>query len=321
MQIVAVIVGVLIVAYVMMLIEHATYLKKLRYKLNEQFGKKPSNKTLDLESVESHWLEFTNTIPEDEKVDEVTWNDLEMDLVFHRINTCSSYVGEQVLYSTLHRMPKDKEHAESLEEVIDFFRMYHLERENTQVLLVGLGKNLGNYQLPTFMSQVERHRIKGIWLFRTMQALLFTSVFPGLLLQNPSFFLLTIGIFIINLNIYAFGKRKYDYDFHMLNKATSVVNTARKLSKPNQYVYNSRFQGLEKQLRPFIKMSNWVSYFQKRREATLSGDLFAILQDYLLGATLWDFIKYNQIITLLESKKTEYMALYQIGRASCWGRV
>ena len=35
-------------------------------------------------------------------VDEVTWTDLEMDEVFIRMNQTGSYIGEQVLYQTLH---------------------------------------------------------------------------------------------------------------------------------------------------------------------------------------------------------------------------
>ena len=35
-------------------------------------------------------------------IDEITWTDLEMDEVFLRINQTGSYIGEQVLYQTLH---------------------------------------------------------------------------------------------------------------------------------------------------------------------------------------------------------------------------
>lgn len=36
-------------------------------------------------------------------IDEITWNDLDMDDVFDRINTCQSSVGEEYLYALLHR--------------------------------------------------------------------------------------------------------------------------------------------------------------------------------------------------------------------------
>lgn len=36
-------------------------------------------------------------------IDDITWNDLDMDNVFDRINTCQSSVGEEYLYALLHR--------------------------------------------------------------------------------------------------------------------------------------------------------------------------------------------------------------------------
>lgn len=42
-------------------------------------------------------------------IDEITWNDLDMDDVFDRINTCQSSVGEEYLYALLHRGLGDSE--------------------------------------------------------------------------------------------------------------------------------------------------------------------------------------------------------------------
>ena len=36
-------------------------------------------------------------------IDDITWNDLDMDDVFDRLNTCQSSVGEEYLYALLHR--------------------------------------------------------------------------------------------------------------------------------------------------------------------------------------------------------------------------
>ena len=38
----------------------------------------------------------------EDTIDSITWNDLEMDEVFHRVNHTRSYAGEQVLYHVLH---------------------------------------------------------------------------------------------------------------------------------------------------------------------------------------------------------------------------
>ncbi len=55
-----------------------------------------------LEEIAVYYEETKETLSEG-NVDEVTWNDLEMDEVFLRINRTESYIGEQVLYRRLHQ--------------------------------------------------------------------------------------------------------------------------------------------------------------------------------------------------------------------------
>lgn len=53
-------------------------------------------------------------------VDTVTWNDLEMDRVFARINHTRTYMGEQILYHRLHNM-QTRQSCEDMEKRISFF--------------------------------------------------------------------------------------------------------------------------------------------------------------------------------------------------------
>ena len=41
-------------------------------------------------------------------IDDITWEDIEMDEVFFRVNHTRSYMGEQILYHMLHLIKKDK---------------------------------------------------------------------------------------------------------------------------------------------------------------------------------------------------------------------
>ncbi|WP_242831955.1 hypothetical protein [Butyrivibrio sp. VCD2006] len=45
---------------------------------------------------------YHNRIGEGTCIDDITWNDLDMDDVFFRINNTKSFIGEQVLYHRLH---------------------------------------------------------------------------------------------------------------------------------------------------------------------------------------------------------------------------
>jgi len=199
------------VAYILIAIVLALFVKvytrrkntrDLREALNKQFGKKPKSSKYDFEDLSHYWNEFKKTLPDDEMIDEITWNDLEMNKLFCRINNCSSFLGEQLLYSTLHCLPKDLLYTESLEEKIKFFLDNDNERLEMQMLLAGLGKERSSYFLPGFLSDLNAFEIKGIWKYRAMQILLFLFILLAVIFQSASFVLVASIIFIINIIIY-----------------------------------------------------------------------------------------------------------------------
>ena len=118
-------------------------IRKLRLQIKNQFGKQPIPTKYDKELLDYYWEEYGKTIAEDEKIDEVTWNDLEMNHIFQRINNCNSFVGEQVLYGTLHCLPKENNSREVLEKKVNFFALKAKEREDIQVILSRLVKGRG----------------------------------------------------------------------------------------------------------------------------------------------------------------------------------
>lgn len=63
----------------------------------------------DFESIAEYYLFTEQSNP---SVDGITWDDLDMDDVFERLNTCESSVGEEYFYALLHRTPeRDEEEA------------------------------------------------------------------------------------------------------------------------------------------------------------------------------------------------------------------
>lgn len=301
------------IAFMMMinLYEKRRSLRKLRLQIKNQFGKKPLVSKYDKELLDYYWDEYEKTIADDEKIDEVTWNDLEMNHVFKRINNCNSFVGEQVLYGILHSLPKENYSREVLEKKISFFTLKAKEREDIQVILSRLGKSKENYYLPAFLAKADAFRMRGIWKYRILQVLLIESILPAILLQNVNFLFLPLCLFLVNMVIYAINKIKYEVDLGMLSSIVNVVTVGNKIADTKKFCYEKEFDDLKKLTEPFKKLSNMISMLQRKKDASVSGDAFGLLYDYLLGATLWDFIKYDQILRMLENKQKEYMTLYQ----------
>ena len=77
-------------------------------------------------------------------IDDITWEDIEMDEVFFRVNHTRSYMGEQILYHMLHLIKKDKS---TIDEEADFFDKDEEVRVETEMNLRSLSKRYSKYYL------------------------------------------------------------------------------------------------------------------------------------------------------------------------------
>jgi hypothetical protein len=290
--------------------EHMAGKSKVKKWLKEHYGKKPKEKDYNFERIGMYWKEFGKIIPEDEKIDDVTWNDLEMNHIFSRINTCCSFVGEHKLYATLHYLPKNETYGTKLEKKIEHFASKPEEREAIQQILFSLGKDDVSYYLPIFINNLDMFGVKGILGYRIMQGLLVLSIFPAIIYKSQSYLILTLAIFIINLLIYAIKKMQYEINMDSLNSIIRLVKAGNKIAQSKRFSYEETFCDLQEKADSFQKLERLVGRIQQKKQASLTGDPLGMVYEYLIGATLWDFTAYNHIIHMLKGKQTEYMELY-----------
>jgi len=307
-----IIAGILMLVFLVMIFENKINIKKLRVKIKEQFGKKPEIKECSFEKIGYHWSEYKKIISDGEKIDDITWNDLEMNNVYCRINNCNSFVGEQILYSKLHCLPKNDLYRELFEKKVSFFTSNTKEREEIQLLLCSLRKDDKAYYLPKFISELDEYRISGIWKYRAMQIILGLSILPTIVLQDKKLLFITGSVFIINIIIYALGKIKYEVHLDMFKSIMDIMNIGNKIADTKKFSYENRFLDLLKVATPFKRLLFMMSILQMKKQAVFSGDILGIIYDYLIGATLWDFVKYDQIIRKLKDQQNEFMELYNI---------
>lgn len=97
-------------------------------------------------------------------VDDITWNDLSMNQVFQRINSCDTSAGEEILYWRLRKNSMTPEECVSFEEKIRTFSENEKEREDVERLLWKIGKSPSSYYIPAYMDAVEEYRIGKQWV-------------------------------------------------------------------------------------------------------------------------------------------------------------
>ena len=75
------------------------------------------------------------------QIDDATWEDLNMDGVFARMNYCYSAAGEEYLYYRL-RTPKQTDDFKNMESKIKFFGENGEKRRAFQVLYAQIGRKV-----------------------------------------------------------------------------------------------------------------------------------------------------------------------------------
>lgn len=284
--------------------------RKTKAWLEDQYGKEPHIKETDIEDIAVYWEE--NKEGYKDKIDEITWNDLGLTDIFRRVNSCCSFVGEQILYGVLHCFPTRTSYGTELEKKITYFATHKEERIATQLHLMSLGKKEGNYSIPFIVNNLEVFEMDLVWLYKIMQILLVGSVIPAIILQNFNFLGITLAIFSINLILYSQRKSQYEIHLASLNSMIQIVRLGVTLEESELLGKKDKVISLTPLLDPFRKLNKIVGKLQMKKASSYSGDIFALINDYLIGATLWEFTNYNKVLEGLKGKEEQYLTLYRV---------
>lgn len=280
----------------------------------EEFGKDPRTlpraaKSRELLDEIAIYYEETKEELAKTAVDEVTWNDLEMDEVFLRINHTQSYIGEQVLYRRLHET--GARDWKTWEAQLSYFTEHETEREELQEALWRIGKEREAYYLPMFLKNAGELAVGHLWVYRILQFLLFGGAAAAILSGNPAFLLLSGVTALINVSVYALSREKYEAYLYALGSVKELLLFHRMLSKREDWrklFMTEEMEAARKQLGNLFKS---IGRYQGKKMASWSGDAFAILRDYIIGATLWDITAFGHIVKQLSGKMDALFLLYE----------
>ena len=149
---VAALVGVLAILMLMGYLDYKREEKRFIRRLYEEYGVLPQR--------EYKWEEFQNISHyflkhrEGFYVDDITWNDLNMDELFMQMNYTWSAAGEEYLYYLLRKPCMDREELQKREEIIEFFRENQEERVSTQLIFSKLGR-CGKFSIYDYLDYLD----------------------------------------------------------------------------------------------------------------------------------------------------------------------
>lgn len=242
-------------------------------------------------------------------IDEVTWNDLNMDDMYLMLNHTRSFVGEQVLYKELATRSSKPFVSE---EHIAYLMANTEKRIDLEQALYAIGKYKDDYYLPLIIHDAPNLRISGGWIYNILQLLLVVFLCVALLTQNKLFVMATIGIGVINLTISMYLKNKYEDMLFSIGSIKQMTGFINRISNDKEL---SRIF-ITNKLKPVIKtaerISKFICSFQIRRKYYMIGDGGGLLLDYIMGITLYDIVAYNRVIKLMETHCDDILTLYKL---------
>ena len=231
------------------------------------------------------------------QLDDITWNDLGMDELFKRMNYTLSASGEEYLYYTLRTLKQSGEELEHLEEAVRFFGAHPEVRVQVQLAMRKLG-HTGKYSLYDYLDNLdvlgERSPRKHL-----LMDLLFLPL-VGLMWVNISLAIVGLVILII-YNILTYFREKGEIDpyitsFSYIMRLMQACGELEKISVPACSREWEVMRQARKRMQGMRRNSYWV---MSPYRGNASGDVLAILMDYIRMVFHADLIKFDSMLKVL----------------------
>ena len=278
--------------------------------LRVSFGKKKDSLEDSLENIQdiARWYKLQEDfILPDEKVDDVTWNDLDMDRIFALMNHNTSSTGEQYMYKLLRQLKQDTEAWKQREEKICFFEREESIRLNVQMGLQALRKREIYYLIPEIVDTIEEKRLPFAKYSRVLLISLILLAVAAVVTGGNLYIVVLLGVnALVNLILYAVRKNEYEIYLQAVFAIVRIVKTAKLIEHEMGEIDESTRQALQE----LKLLSCMVDGLESAKQAYLTGDIVALLQDYLFGMLMWEFIVYDKVITELCGKKDAFMRVF-----------
>ena len=201
--------------------------RKQKNLLISSFGKPPDDTEYELDSIKTYFNYKSKKDAGSRPVDDITWNDLDMDKVYKRTNVCLSSVGEEYLYNCLHELQSGPDRLTAREQAVEFFTEHPKEQLAAQMILARLGKR--NYNgIATLIFNTDVNLLKHPIIFIALAILPLLCV-VALFFSVPAGIAGIIASFIINTVVYIWTKLKIDAEIPTVSYFTSMLYSCKKL--------------------------------------------------------------------------------------------
>ncbi len=231
------------------------------------------------------------------QIDDITWNDLDMDDVFKRMDYAHSASGEEYLYYTLRNAGSSMEELARLEEAVGYFLTHADERVRIQCLMAKLG-HTGKYSLYDYLENLDALGQRSNKKHILLDALLFAFLLLALWQSSPAFLCVVV---LLCYNILSYFKEKGEIEPYITSFAYLVrlLGVCGKMEKIEVPPCAEEWRVMRECLEKLKGISRHSYLVLSQNRYGSSGNPLDILADYLRMAFHLDLMQFNIMLRRL----------------------
>lgn len=283
------------------------YWKKLEERLLRQWGRDRAEEPYGQEKRKEIAVYYRCHVEESD-VDDITWNDLDMDQVYQQMNHTYSAMGQEYLYALLRKPEFSEEILQERERMVSLFATQEKTRLTLQKKLLSIGKPW-KFSVYHYLTRVES--LKGESSVRSVVQFLAFLLCVILCGFAPSWMILpTVFVAVYNMVTYYRRKAEMEKYYCLFAYIVRMVHFSKDLA-------GMKLEGLEKycdelgkeavKFQPFCRNS-WLVV----GGGNMDGNIVDTLMDYVRLLTHIDIIKFQSMAREVLRLEDSLLHLYEI---------
>lgn len=266
------------------------YQKNYLEKIYQSYGAVPEReyKEGEMEHIRMYYLKHQS----EQEIDDITWNDLNMDHIYRTINASCSAAGDEYLYYRLRTPIYDEAQMQHDEAQITFFMEHAKERHSVQRILLGLGR-MGKYSIYEYLDNLdtlgERRNIRYVWgnlLLLVSVAAMFVSLPVGIVALMAVLCHNFVGYFREYKQI-----EPYITSFRYISRLLDSADQLGRAKIAGMEHEQERLRECHRQMKGFIRNAYLIVFTDKG-----NGNPLGVVLDYLRMIFYLDLIQFNNAL-------------------------
>lgn len=274
--------------------------QKIKARIKEAYGKKPEWKLdeRDYASMKNYYLRRKS---DDPSIDDITFNDLNMDEIFKQVKNTQSSIGDEYSYYFFRR--QNNPDVAHFEEAVQCMNEQTEIREKLQFAFYRIGRKTNNQLIDLLLEPNKFPKIA------MMPIVLVTLIGIGSLIWmavDIDYGILAVCLsFCLGLILFSLVLRKIYQAFEAMGMFTRMVRAAKLIVKLDLPVFKEETEGLRKNLKVFKNITGLADYIVQISGS--SNSLMMIITSYF---SLYGYA-YYVMVRMFQKYRKEALKLYE----------